>query len=35
MHHITAIARDAGIREFVAEVLFDNGPCSPCSSTAG
>jgi GNAT superfamily N-acetyltransferase len=26
MHHITAIAREAGIREFVAEVLSDNGP---------
>ena len=25
MHHITAIARDAGISEFVAEVLSDNG----------
>jgi RimJ/RimL family protein N-acetyltransferase len=25
MHHITAIAREAGIREFVAEVLSDNG----------
>ncbi len=26
MHHITAIAREAGIREFFAEVLSDNGP---------
>ncbi len=26
MHHIIAIAREAGVREFVAEVLSDNGP---------
>ena len=25
MHHIAAIAREAGIRELVAEVLSDNG----------
>jgi len=26
MHHITAIAREAGIKEFFAEVLSDNAP---------
>ena len=26
MHHITSIAREAGIMEFVAEVLSDNAP---------